>query len=425
MFSYIEKLLHDPIKRNIAINTIGNYLNVFFTALFALILVRIMSPAEYGVLSVLLGVTYVFANILDFGTTATIYSQVPVFYESKDPRMYQFIKTAFFFQSIFSICVIITLFLFFPYFDSIFFKTGVEKWVLFVTTFSILLFIWQNFIGNIFAASKKFLASNIYINIANIVKTLTLLFFWYIGNISVGTVIFTFGIVGPTVYFMLATANHTQFIPKLYSASIKKEEFQFKYTFTYFLSSQFYNLGLRMDLFLLSYFMIGAGLGHYGLAQKIILTIITSIVSITQVLSPGFAAITSKKEAKIQIQKAFKYLLFPATIFVVLFFTPRFVFQLVFTNNFAETEAITKALALPFILNAIGSVPMLFLLYTVKKPSVILYSNILFFIIISVGSYYLIPSKGVFGPPIAIGLAFIIATLIQTITAWKEYKNLR
>lgn len=424
MFSYIEKLLHDPIKRNIAINTVGNYLNVFFTALFALILVRVMSPAEYGILSVLLGITYVFANILDFGTTATIYSQVPIFYESKDPRIYQFIKTTFVFQSIFSAIVIVLLLIFFPYLDDIFFKTGAESWVLYLTVFSVLMFIWQNFISNIFAASKKFLLTNIYINIANIAKTVVIIGFWYIGNITVGTVIFTFGIVGPGIFFLLVLFANTRLLPKFYKAEIKKEEFHFKYTLTYFLSSQFYNLGLRMDLFLLSYFTIGAGLGYYGLAQKIILTIITSIISITQVLSPGFAAISSKKEAKIQMQKAFKYLLFPAAIFVVLFFTPRFIFQLVFTDNFVETEAITKALALPFILNAVGSVPMLFLLYTVKKPGVILYSNILFFIIISVGSFYLIPSKGVFGPPLAIGIAFFVATCIQTVAAWKEYKKL-
>ena len=38
-------------------------------------------------------------------------------------------------------------------------------------------------------------------------------------------------------------------------AKIAKEEFRFNYTFTYFIASQFYNLGMRMDLFLLSYFL--------------------------------------------------------------------------------------------------------------------------------------------------------------------------
>lgn len=420
----LDAILKDPTRKNIFINTVGNYVNVFFTALFALILVRVMSPVEYGVLSVLLGITYVLANILDFGTTATIYSQVPLFYETKDNKLFQFIKTTFFFQTIFSAIVITLLLFFFPYLDRVFFRTGVEQWVLYVTTISVLFFIWQNFISNIFAASKKFLRSNVYLNIGNIVKTLVIVLFWYSGSISVGTVIFVFGIVGPGVFFLLVLFTNSKYLPQFYYAQIKKEDFKFSYTITYFLSSQFYNLGLRMDLFLLSGILGGAALGYYGLSQKIILTIITSVISITQVLSPGFAAVHSKKEAKLQIKKAFKYLLFPSAIFVVLFFTPNFIFKLVFTENFAETAAITKALALPFILNAIGSVPMLFLLYTVKKPGVILVSNILFFLIISIGSFYLIPVRGIFGPPIAIGIAFIVATLIQSVIAWAEYQKL-
>jgi O-antigen/teichoic acid export membrane protein len=147
-------------------------------------------------------------------------------------------------------------------------------------------------------------------------------------------------------------------------------------------------------------------------------------VSITQVLSPGFSTIRNKKEALQQMKKAFKYLLFPSAILIALFFTPTFIFKLVFTDSFTETAAITKALSLPFILSALGSVPMLFLLYTIKKPSYILLSNIMFFIIISVGSYLLIPTRGVFGPPVAIAIAFAVATTIQTIAACREYTRL-
>lgn len=424
MIGSIQKLLHDPTRRNIAINTLGNYMNVFFTAFFALILVRIMSPSQYGILSVLLSITYVFSNILDFGTTATIYSSVPILYSNKDKQIFQFIKSTFFFQSVFSGIVMILLFIFFPYLDKIFFKTNAATWVLFLTTFSVLMFIWQNFIINIFAASKKFLRSNIYINISNIAKAIVILSFGLQGHISIAIVIFTFGFVGPGVFFLLVLVTNTKYLPHVYNAQIKKDEFKFQYTFTYFLASQFYNLGLRMDLFLLSYFGVGAALGYYGLAQKIILTVVTSIVSITQVLSPGFASAQTKKEIKEQGKKAFLYLLIPAAILIALFFTPGFIFQLVFTQNFSQTEIIAKALALPFILNALGSVPMLFLLYTVKKPSIILISNILFFVIISAGSYYLIPSRGVLGPPIAIAAAFLIATIIQSVAAWQDYKKL-
>lgn len=208
------------------------------------------------------------------------------------------------------------------------------------------------------------------------------------------------------------------------AAPIRKEEFKFSYTMKYFVASQFYNLGLRMDLFLLSFFGLREQVGYYGLAQKIILTIIASIVSISQVLSPRFATIKTRKEAFKQMRTGLVYMLLPTAVFIALYFTPDYIFELVFTGTFKETAAITHILALPFILNALGTIPNLFLLYTVKKPGYILVSNILFFAIISVGSYLLIPAKGMYGPPIAILLAFIIAVGIQVLAVWWEQKEM-
>src|SRR3990167_4251412 len=119
MLKFLQKILHDPTRKNIIINTIGNYLNVVFVAFFALILTRIMSPAEYGVLGVLLGISYVLANVLDFGTTATIYSYVPALYGIDSKGMYRFIKSTFFYQSLFSIIAISLLFLIFPFLDKV------------------------------------------------------------------------------------------------------------------------------------------------------------------------------------------------------------------------------------------------------------------------------------------------------------------
>ena len=269
--------------------------------------------------------------------------------------------------------------------------------------------------------------ANIYLSLSNLIKTIVIIVLAYMGKATVGIIIFVFGVVGPAAFFLLLLFLNRKVLTHFLAAEIKKEEFRFGYTLTYFLASQFYNLGLRMDLFLLAYFdfLISKDvLGYYTLAQKIILTVITSIVSITQVISPRFAMIKTKKDVKAQLKIAFYYMLIPTAIFIALYFTPRFIFELVFTGKYVQTEAITKALSLPFIISAIGSVPMLFLLYTVKKPFHILTSNILFFIILSGGSYWLIPKFGVFGPPIAIAAAFIIATIIQTWAAYDEYKKL-
>lgn len=413
-----------PTSINVIINTLGNYLNVFFTALFALILVRILTPPQYGVLSVLLGIAYVLANVLDFGTTATIYSYLPAMYEEKSSQLYRFIKSTFFYQSLFSFVVIATLLVSFPFLDRYFFKTGAPWWELALTSISVLFLIWQNFFQNILFAAKKFIKTNIYLNAANILKTFILFLLIATKTVTVGSVIFVFGILGPVIFFVFLLIEKKSLVRIFIKSEVDREEFRFGYTLTYFIASQFFNLGLRMDLFLLSFFRSKAEVGYYGLSQKIILTIITTIVSITQVLSPSFAKITKRSEALSQLKVGFTYLLLPSTLFFVLFLTPKGVYDIFFTDKFIQTAPITKALSLPFIIYALGSLPMLFLLYTVKKPIYILISNIVFFAIISVGSYYLIPQMGVFGPPYAIAAALIIATGIQIFASVKEFKKM-
>ena len=420
LFNFIKR----PTSKNVIINTFGNYLNVFFTALFALILVRILTPAQYGVLSVLLGIAYVLANILDFGTTATIYSYLPAMYEKKSDSIYSFIKSTFFYQSVFSFIVIAILLIFFPYLDKYFFKTGAPLWELWLTSFSVLFLIWQNFIQNILFATKKFMMTNIYLNLSNIIKTAIIFVMILTKSITVGSVIFIFGIVGPIIFFIFLFFEKRHRVSILIKSVIDRKEVRFEYTLTYFIASQFFNLGLRMDLFLLSYFRSKTEVGYYGLSQKITLTIITTVISITQVLSPSFARITKKTEALSQLKTGFMYLLLPAVLFIALFFTPKEVYDLVFTENFVQTASITKALSLPFILYALGSLPMLFLLYTVKKPGYILISNILFFIILTLGCYILIPTMGVFGPPYAITAALVVAIAIQIGASIKEFKKM-
>lgn len=413
-----------PTSRHILINTLGNYLNVFFYAFFAWILVRILTPPQYGVLSVLLGIAYVLANILDFGTTATIYSYLPAMLEKKDIGIYRFIKSTFFYQSIFSFIIIALLFITFPFLDKVFFKTGAPQWWLYVTAISVLFFIWQNFILNILFAAKRFVKANLYLNISNVLKTIIILILMATKTVSVGAVLAVFGIVGPLFFFTFLIVGKRDLLLVFLKSEVRREDFRFGYTLTYFIGSQFSNLGLRMDLFLLSHLRTQTEVGYYGLSQKIILTIITTIISITQVLSPGFSKVHDKKEAKHQLFTGFLYLLVPGFLFLILFFIPQKVYDIFFTENFSQTAPITKALSLPFILYTLGNLPLLFLLYTIRKPVYILVANVFFFVILTAGCYILIPKMGVYGPPYAIAAALIVSNIILGTLALKEYRKL-
>ncbi|MCX7956262.1 MAG: oligosaccharide flippase family protein [Patescibacteria group bacterium] len=425
MFNKFLNFIKKSTSKNILINSVGNYTNVFFTAFFAFLLVRIMSPSEYGILSVLLGIAYVLANILDFGTTASIYSYLPLLIEKKRNKAFVFLKTVFFFQTILSLIVVLFFLIFFPYFDKIFFKTNVSIFDLYLTTFSAIFFIWQNYIINSLNAVKKFLYSNIILNLSNIIKTLFIFILYKINFVNVGSIIFTFGILGPSIFFLILIFEKYNTIKNVLKAKIEKEEFKFGYTISFFIASQFFNLALRMDLFLLSFFYPQSPqIGYYGLAQKIILTVLASITAITQVLSPNFSKINSKTQAKKEFKNGFLYLLIPAFLFIILYFTPEWIFNLFFTKKYQETIIITKLLGLSFILYVFFNLPYLFILYTAKKIFPILITNIVFFLIITFGCFFLIPKFGVFGPIIVIGFGFFCAFLIALFFALKEYQKL-
>jgi len=421
----ILNFIKKPTSKHIIINGIGNYLNVLFTAFFALILVRIMTPAQYGILSVLLGIAYVLANILDFGTSATIYSYLPLMIEQKAANLYRFLKSTFFYQTFFSLIVIIVLFFTFPFLDKVFFKTGAPSWELYVTTFPVLFLLWQNYALNCLFAAKRFLSANIYLNISNFLKTAVIFFLLWTKTVSIGAVIFVFGILGPLIFFFFVFLEKKHVFYKIFKAEVKKEEFRFAYTLTYFIASQFFNLGLRMDLFLLSYFRSKQEVGYYGLSQKIILTLLASITSITQVLSPSFSKAKTKNQIRSLLKTGFLYLLIPVGLFLLLFFTPNQVFYLFFTNKFAQTAVITKTLSLPYIVYTLANLPLLFILLTIKKPAMVLVSNILFFLAMTIGCYFLIPVYGVFGPPYAIVIGFSLSLINITLAAVWEYKKIK
>lgn len=423
MIGKLSSFIKRPTSLAVIINTLGNYLNVFFSAFFIYLLARLITKTEYGVLSVLLGVTFVLANLLDFGTSATLYSYLPGLIEQKSKNAYRLIKSIFFYQTLFSAIVIGFLIIAFPWLDMVFFKTKAPLLTLYVTVISVLFFIWQNFLSNCLYIAKRVLQVNLYSLISNIVKTIVVIVLALTNTISVGLIIFVFGILGPTVFFILVYASKKNHMSAMINAPIERSDFRMKFTLTYFIASQFFNLGLRMDLFLLSYFM-SSDLGDYGAAQKIILTIITTIVSITQVISPAFAKIRSKKDLFIHLKPAFLYMIIPTIIFIALFFTPNWVFELYFTKKFVHTASISRQLALVYLPYSFISIFHLFLLYSVKKPFDILIGNVAIFLIITIGCYLYIPQFGVMAAIYSLGVAFFVASLILIALSIKEYKKL-
>lgn len=416
--------LRHPTSTAVIINTLGNYLNVVFSVFFVYLLVRIISPAQYGVFSVLSSISYVFANILDFGVTASLYSYLPLHLEGDMKRAYKLIKSTFFYQTLLSSVCIALLIVLFPWADSVFFKTNAPYTTLLVTAFSVLFYVWQNYLANCLYAAKRVMEVNLYSLAANVIKMVLIFVLIYFRLISVGVILFMFGIVGPTIFFFFVYRSKKNHMASVLAAPIDTSEFRIRYTFTNFIGYQLLNVGLRMDLFLISFFRPKNEVGYYGLAQKIILTIITTTVSITQVISPAFARIKSKKDVFPHVKSGVLYMLIPTAIFAILSVTPAWIFNIVFTHSFGETAQIAHLLGVAYLLYPVISLFQLFLLYSAKKPKYNLYANALVFIIVTGGCYFFIPYYGVRAAAISIASAFVLSTGLLAYFSLTEYKKL-
>lgn len=416
--------MKEHLNRRVIVNTIGNYFNVFFSGFLILVLVRVFTKAEMGVFSVLYGIIFVITNVLDFGTTANIYSNLPSLTTLKSKELYHFLKSIFSYQTIFSFIAVVIFINIFPFLDKIFFKTNSSIFFIYISGLAILFLVWQNFLLNCLFATKQVVSTNVYMGISNVMRLIILVFFVQLHFINVGIVIFIFAVLGPLMFISFVLLKKRKIIWTILSAKMFRKYIRFRYTFTFFAAIQMFNLGLQMDLFMLSYFLPKSEVGLYGLSQKIIFTIITSVNSINQVISPDFSSILSRSKLIVVLKYALTYLSLPTFSFLALHFVPDFIF-LIFTREFVESAPIARSLALPYILYPISTVPLLFLLYTVKKPYIILFANLIFLLLVSAGSYFLIPMYGVFGPIFSLGAGFLVLIVLLGGFSILEYRRLK
>lgn len=413
-----------PTSVNIVVNTGGSVLNVLFGAFIHFLLFRIMNPIEYGVLSIWLSITYVMAAMLDFGTTAAIYGYLPPLLSERKNELYNFLKSLLVYQAVLGAVSAIVLLFVFPIADTVFFKTHAPHSLIFVTILAIVIFIVQNFTINILYASRDFLRANIFINTANLLKVLLLLLLVPLNRTDTTTIFSVITIGGAVLFFIPVILTRGSIVAKVWRATLTRRAIKLRYTFTYLLATQIFNLGQRMDLFLLSYFGLKADAGYYAASQKILLSIASAIISVTQVLSPQFAHIKTRKEFRNIARQSILYLSVPAFIFALLIITPQSIFDS-YLEKFARASTLARQLAPAFIIYAFANFPLLFLLYTVKKPTAILIANITFFATMSLGSFFLIPTYHLSAIPFVVTGSITLATMILCIYSVYEYRSIK
>ena len=242
--------------------------------------------------------------------------------------------------------------------------------------------------------------------------------------VNVSAILFVIGVVGSLAFLIPIFVLKRNVVKSVVFSTVEKSSFKMEYTLANLAASQLFNLAIRMDLFLLSFYGLKDQLGSYSISQKIILSILTAVVSITQVLSPDFSHIKTQRDARRMFKTALLYMSIPVLAYTLIIVTPDWLFSLAFTTKFADTAAITKSLAIPYMVYSVGNIALLFMQYSVKKPKVVLGANVVFFVVMTTGCYFLIPQFGVFAPARVIMAALIGAVGVLSAASFYEYRKL-
>lgn len=408
--SQLQDIARLPHTRNIAINTLGNYVGYLFTAFYIVFLVRLFDPVQFGKLAVLQALSYLLANILSFGIPASIYAHLPELLHDKK-RAVNFLMSNFIFSSLLSGGSLIILYLLSPLLDLYILKTGVPVSYYAYAYIGTQLFIWQNFVRDALNAAGHFLHINIAINISHLVKIVLLLACAYYQMLGIPEVLIITSIAGPLVVFLYVALERKWIVKALMSAVPSRQEVKGRYTFTYFLATQMFNLATRTDLFLISYFLTRPEVGYYGLSQRIILAVITSSDSITQVMSAQFSKVSTQTEVRKLMKHSYLYMLVPTAMFIVGILVPDMVYNAVFSSSYSKSIILTRALSLAYLPYSFLAAVLLFFLYTIKKPRYLFICNTLFFCVIVVGNLVFIPYLRLISPAMSYGIAFAIVLL--------------
>ncbi len=408
---------------NILINTVGTYIGVFTTVIYFLALARYFSKPEMAIYSVLFAIANVLANFFDLGVNASIYASVPHFVHNRAQTM-EFVKSNLIFQTGIAFVALSILWLFIPIINTNLLNLNTTYDNYFWTFVSVFFFMWQNTILNTLFAREQFLYANIAQTIANVSKIALVLLLMYFNLLTVTNTIIVLGVFGQVLFIICILIKQRSLVTDFIRAPINRADIKLRYMGTYFIATQAFTLASRLDLFMIAHYLPLERVGEYSIAQKIILNIITTVNSITQVVSPQFAKVKSRQDITQLLKHSLTYILLPAGVFAAAVITPDFVYTLVLSEKWTHAIGITRALSGIYIFYTILNIPLLFFLYTIRKPVYILVINLIFLSIMAVGNYLLIPIFGVYGPAIAMGIAMGIVGAYTIFSVKREYASL-
>jgi O-antigen/teichoic acid export membrane protein len=421
-FDYLYSLALSQTARSTYLTTFGSGINAFLGFVFTIVVARSISPADFGLFSVVVNLITVLVVIADVGFSSAVLKFLPqAIRDHQKEDLPKIIKVSFLFTLL--VCGLLALLLFVSssfLAHNIFFKMELSL-PLAIASISLIGFALSYLFIAVLQGQQKFLFGVIAESSVLAVKVLATLALVLLGKLELNSLILIFSLTS-FVGFMIGL-----FLTKLDFLKAKTDWRLVKVLFGFgiwvALARMINCLSARVDTLMLVRFVETSQVGFYAAAQRMTFIFPVLISGITVVLSPKFASLNSKTEVKAFIQKSILLISTLIIPILVLFFVAPWLTVWVYGEVYRPAASIFRWLLLSSSLFVATTVPMIIIIYYFGQSKFFTLISAFQLALIFLANLVLIPKMGVIGPAISLAFSYGMIFLISSLFVYQKFRE--
>ncbi|KKS86285.1 MAG: Polysaccharide biosynthesis protein [Candidatus Gottesmanbacteria bacterium GW2011_GWA1_43_11] len=404
----------------------GNVLSTVLT-FFALVVVMAprISKAEYGIFLALFTLANLLSDLSEAGLGGALTKFIPpLLLQKKASRAKEFLATAHQIELGITIVVCVTLLLLAGPLARILFA-GTAQINVVITALMTATMILMGFMVFALSAYKKFPEVTVVNVFYSIIRLALLLVFALLTKLSLFNILIVYLLssILSWIYSLFFLGTSWVTIP------FSRERAGKIIRFASFLAVQkvFVAVSSRLDLLMMVPLAGAVEAGIYGMASRFALVYPLLISSLAQVLAPKFAELATIGAATAFFKKV-GLVICGLLVSLIVFNSFARIFISAFVQNYSEAIPVLGGLLLsmaPFI----AATPFVsFVVYTLKKPWIMMVASFVQLVVIFAVNWWLLPSLGRFAPATGIGLGNLTIFIIAAGASWyyfnqEKYEN--
>lgn len=421
-FDYLYALALSQTARSTYLTTFGAGVNAFLGFIFTIIVARSISPADFGLFSVVLNLMTILFVACDVGFSSSILRFLPqAIRDGKEEKMKKIIKLSF--MVILGVSGLLALLLVIfsgPIASFVFTKKELFLPLVIVSASLVGLSLSYLFVA-VLQGQQKFLFGVITessIILVKLLATIALLLSGKLNLISVLTVFSVTSFTGLIIGLFFVPLN---FFSAKTDFTLGKTLFGFGIWLA--LARIANSVSYRLDTLMLVRYVETAQVGFYAAAQKMTFIFPVLISGMTVVFSPKFAALKTISEAKSFMKKSSLLISSLFLPVILLFLLAPWVTVWIYGQVYQPSIYIFRWLLLSSSFFIVSTVPITIIIYFLGESRFFAFFSLLQLLLIFLANLVLIPKLGVIGPAISLAISYGIIFVISVIFVFKKFRQ--